>query len=256
MRPTRERPTRISAPPSTATTASATAASSARFDATRSGRLRVCTAGDASRRCPAGATTWSRSTIPNDALGSPIYKVTREEDINIGNGDEFVPAGAAAGLRRCRCTRWTCRSGATPATLSRAVGPRQSTSALALRGHAEAAVRRQAGHARPTASRSRPRSTSSPTCRSRAGSGSSSSTTSTSRATRSRSPTARRPACRSCRWASTTTPTGSSRPSSPTTTACPTCCCRRPTASTARRPPVSAPTCTASSATTRAFRGA
>ncbi|MEO8137725.1 MAG: SdrD B-like domain-containing protein, partial [Betaproteobacteria bacterium] len=27
-----------------------------------------------------------------DSTGEPIYKVTREEDINIGNGDEFVPA--------------------------------------------------------------------------------------------------------------------------------------------------------------------
>ena len=27
-----------------------------------------------------------------DTLGSPIYKVTREEDINIANGDEFIPA--------------------------------------------------------------------------------------------------------------------------------------------------------------------
>jgi hypothetical protein len=30
--------------------------------------------------------------IPNDATGRPVYKVTREEDVNIGNGDEFVPA--------------------------------------------------------------------------------------------------------------------------------------------------------------------
>ena len=29
-----------------------------------------------------------------DLQGRPIYKVTREEDINIGNGDEFVPAVA------------------------------------------------------------------------------------------------------------------------------------------------------------------
>ncbi len=43
-------------------------------------------------RAARGATTWSRSTIPNDATGRPMYKVTREEDINIGNGDEFVPA--------------------------------------------------------------------------------------------------------------------------------------------------------------------
>ena len=29
--------------------------------------------------------------VQNDALGRPEYKVTREEDINIGNGDQFVP---------------------------------------------------------------------------------------------------------------------------------------------------------------------
>ena len=30
--------------------------------------------------------------IPSDAKGKPMYKVTREEDLNIGNGDEFIPA--------------------------------------------------------------------------------------------------------------------------------------------------------------------
>ncbi len=29
--------------------------------------------------------------VPNDATGRPQYKLTREEDINIGNGDQFVP---------------------------------------------------------------------------------------------------------------------------------------------------------------------
>ena len=29
--------------------------------------------------------------VPNDAYGKPLYKFTREEDINIGNGDEFYP---------------------------------------------------------------------------------------------------------------------------------------------------------------------
>jgi uncharacterized repeat protein (TIGR01451 family) len=29
--------------------------------------------------------------VPNDAQGRPQYKVTREEDINIGNGDQFIP---------------------------------------------------------------------------------------------------------------------------------------------------------------------
>jgi SdrD B-like domain len=29
--------------------------------------------------------------IPNDTAGRPLYKFTREEDINIGNGDQFIP---------------------------------------------------------------------------------------------------------------------------------------------------------------------
>jgi hypothetical protein len=29
--------------------------------------------------------------IPNDVLGKPMFKVTREEDINIANGDQFIP---------------------------------------------------------------------------------------------------------------------------------------------------------------------
>ena len=29
--------------------------------------------------------------IPDDAMGNPTYKFTREEDINIGNGDAFIP---------------------------------------------------------------------------------------------------------------------------------------------------------------------
>ncbi|MEP7135950.1 MAG: SdrD B-like domain-containing protein [Chloroflexota bacterium] len=32
-----------------------------------------------------------RVEIPDDSLGRPMYKVTREEDINIANGDSFVP---------------------------------------------------------------------------------------------------------------------------------------------------------------------
>ena len=50
--------------------------------------------------------------------------------------------------------------------------------------------------------------------------------------------------------------TASCTPSSPTTTACSTCCCRRPTASAARPRRACAPTCTGSSATTRACPGA
>lgn len=30
--------------------------------------------------------------IPADAMGRPMYKVTREEDVNVANGDEFIPA--------------------------------------------------------------------------------------------------------------------------------------------------------------------
>ena len=45
--------------------------------------------------------------IPNDALGRPMYKVTREEDINVANGDSFIPqvpppACAGAGSRVLR----------------------------------------------------------------------------------------------------------------------------------------------------------
>jgi hypothetical protein len=29
--------------------------------------------------------------VPNDVLGRPLYKVTREEDINVANGDQWVP---------------------------------------------------------------------------------------------------------------------------------------------------------------------
>jgi uncharacterized repeat protein (TIGR01451 family) len=41
---------------------------------------------------PGGRDYLVQVEIPNDATGRPMYKVTREEDINIGNGDEFVPA--------------------------------------------------------------------------------------------------------------------------------------------------------------------
>ena len=58
--------------------------------------------------------------IPDDAFGRPLYKVTREEDINIANGDSFVPqvpppacagalhtvdvAGSGTDNYRCRTT--------------------------------------------------------------------------------------------------------------------------------------------------------
>ncbi len=41
---------------------------------------------------PGGRDYLVQVEIPNDAAGRPMYKVTREEDVNIGNGDIFVPA--------------------------------------------------------------------------------------------------------------------------------------------------------------------
>ncbi len=40
---------------------------------------------------PGGRDYLVEVEIPNDPLGRPLYNVTREEDINIGNGDQFVP---------------------------------------------------------------------------------------------------------------------------------------------------------------------
>ena len=40
---------------------------------------------------PGGRDYLVQVEIPNDALGRPLYKVTKEEDINIANGDQFVP---------------------------------------------------------------------------------------------------------------------------------------------------------------------
>ncbi|MCB9419941.1 MAG: IPT/TIG domain-containing protein [Ardenticatenaceae bacterium] len=40
---------------------------------------------------PGGRDYLVEVEIPNDALGRPMYMVTREEDINVGNGDQFVP---------------------------------------------------------------------------------------------------------------------------------------------------------------------
>ena len=50
----------------------------------------VCNGGDF---VPLGAGDYLVEVeIPNDAQGRPMYKVTKEEDINIANGDEFTPA--------------------------------------------------------------------------------------------------------------------------------------------------------------------
>ena len=53
---------------------------------------RVCADGTDCTALPGGRDYLVQVEIPNDAMGRPMYKVTREEDINIGNGDEFVPA--------------------------------------------------------------------------------------------------------------------------------------------------------------------
>ena len=54
-----------------------------------------------SRRCRVHRTTWCTSSSRTTPYGKPLYKFTREEDINIGNGDEFVapqvPPPACAG---------------------------------------------------------------------------------------------------------------------------------------------------------------
>ena len=51
----------------------------------------TCTTGSFTT-LPGGRDYLVEVEIPNDAIGRPLYKVTREEDVNIGNGDEFVPA--------------------------------------------------------------------------------------------------------------------------------------------------------------------
>lgn len=51
----------------------------------------TCADGSAPSALPAGDYL-VEVVIPNDALNRPMYKVTREEDVNIGNGDAFVPA--------------------------------------------------------------------------------------------------------------------------------------------------------------------
>ena len=53
----------------------------------------TCADGTAPTALPAGdyLVQVDLTSLP-DSMGNPIYKVTREEDINIGNGDQFVPA--------------------------------------------------------------------------------------------------------------------------------------------------------------------
>ncbi|MGA8891256.1 MAG: IPT/TIG domain-containing protein [Anaeromyxobacteraceae bacterium] len=51
----------------------------------------TCTSGSF-QPLPGGRDYLVEVVIPDDATGRPLYKVTREEDINIGNGDSWVPA--------------------------------------------------------------------------------------------------------------------------------------------------------------------
>ena len=59
----------------------------------RSVRARLQIGGDSFTALPGGRDYLVEVDDPRTTpTGRPIYKVTREEDINIGNGDEFVPA--------------------------------------------------------------------------------------------------------------------------------------------------------------------
>jgi uncharacterized repeat protein (TIGR01451 family) len=46
---------------------------------------------DAFTPLPGGRDYLVQVEIPNDATGRPVYQVTKEEDINIANGDQFIP---------------------------------------------------------------------------------------------------------------------------------------------------------------------
>ena len=226
-------------------------------------------------RSPARATTSSRSRSRTTPWGARCYKVTREEDINIGNGDEFVPAVpppacagplhivdvAGSGTDGYPSIVGDDLNGIPTGVTVPASTPTVNPTFVDIGGSPFE------GQARPL-------------CNVKlvalangksivpifnlftdvplpGASGASSSTTSPSRPIPEVAALRREGrASRSRRWASTTTPTGSSPPSSPTSTASSTSCCPPRTASTARRRPASAPTCTASSATTRAFPGA
>ena len=51
----------------------------------------VCADGSDPTSLPSNRDYLVQVEIPNDALGKPMFKVTREEDINIANGDQFIP---------------------------------------------------------------------------------------------------------------------------------------------------------------------
>ena len=123
------------------------------------------------RRLPGAGRLISRTDAGHD-----IYKVTREEDINIGNGDEFVPAvppPACAGALHTVDSSGNATFPGGPGT-SPYEGQEKPLCDVKL-------VTLNNGKSSCRCS------TSSPTCRCPAVSGSSSSMTSTSRATRSRS---------------------------------------------------------------------
>ena len=110
---------------------------------------------------PGGRDYLVEVEIPNDATGSPDLQGDARRRHQHRQRRRVRPGGAAAGLRRCRCTRWT-RPATRPSRVDRARRPtRACRSRCATRSSSRSA----------TASRSRPRSTSSPTCRSRAASG-------------------------------------------------------------------------------------
>jgi hypothetical protein len=51
----------------------------------------TCADGTEPTLLPGGRDYLVEVEVPPDALGRPMYKVTREEDINIANGDQFIP---------------------------------------------------------------------------------------------------------------------------------------------------------------------
>ncbi len=162
---------------------------------------RSAPAGPSSRSAP--VTTWSRSTIPDDLTGHPMYKVTGEEDINIAHGDQIVPqvpppacAGAlhtvdvaGDGTDGYPALAGDGTNGAPVGVDGACLEPGRQPDLrrhrrLAVRGQGQAALRHQAGRRSTTASRSCRCSTCSPTCRSPRACSASSSTTSTTAPTR------------------------------------------------------------------------
>ena len=200
---------------------------------------------------------------PIDNAGKPLYNFTREEDINIGDGDAFVPQAALRPRVRGTSTRSTWPMTARTATPRRrcpipreravrdhrpSVGPDHEPDLrrhrrVPVRRHGQADVRHEARAAEqrqvhrahvqrvhrrqpadaPVGDRDRRRHL-------------------LDRPPRDQ--LRRQDRCApSRRWVSTTSTTAWSRPSRPTSTVWRTSCCPPPTASTAPRPPACARTC-------------